>query len=224
MKKGKMIKRVLPLLCATLLLLGSSVTVFAHEITYCGQSFDFPYSLSQVVSAIERYNRVDLSQYDIRYFVIIQEGTTEPLQVTVYVSNKPIIKRISVINDEVCHYIYTEGHCGTAYYKACDGIFEFAGSNATSSGPGSGGLKSVVGTSEDLIDCILYSNQNIYDENNVLFFQQPLPVVLKAIQTAQLPEVIQGQVKTILPIAVGCLALVIGSIVLLSRLRNFLAG
>ena len=57
-------------------------------------------------------------------------------------------------------------------------------------------------------------------DGKVVFRKAEVPVVVAA---RVLPEKIAGTVKTITVVAVGCLALLIGSIVLLPKLRRFLA-
>lgn len=64
---------------------------------------------------------------------------------------------------------------------------------------------------------VVYSDHNIFYDDGTLFFQVPL---------ARLAVPLQGEImkhlKVILPVGVGCLALLIGSVVLLPRLRRSL--
>lgn len=65
---------------------------------------------------------------------------------------------------------------------------------------------------------VLYSNHDILYEGSDKVFFHPLLVA----QARVLPEVVMKHLKVILPVGVGCLALLTGSVVLLPRLRRFL--
>lgn len=65
---------------------------------------------------------------------------------------------------------------------------------------------------------VLYSNHDIlYEGSDEVFFRP-----LLAAQARVLPGVVMKHLKVILPVGVGCLALLIGSVVLLPRLRRSL--
>lgn len=66
------------------------------------------------------------------------------------------------------------------------------------------------------------SSQDLYDSSGTLVFRKTeVPVVVAA---RVLPEKVGAEVKVILTIAIGGLALLIGSITLLPKLKKFLVG
>ena len=168
----KMFKRFLPLLCAALLIIGSSMTVFASE--------EYPYP-------------EELSSY--KYQLTFLYSTT-PFSIG---SDVPI----TVIRSDEGADRETFCFHGQYFYGALHDKVTTSYSNL-------------------IINDIhyVYSNHDIIDQNNKLVFQKPLePIATLAVPVGQ---TVQSQVVKILPAAVGCLALLIGSIVLLPRLRSFL--
>lgn len=177
MEKGKKIKKWLPLLCATLLLLGSCMTV-------CATSMPMP--------------------DDDRYCYCVKTtkiGSTTPYRVYYMRTKSVYIDDFVATSSDVYYSEYVDGVWGNLKHFT----------------PSSYAGITISGDTE-----ILYSNHDIlYLNSDEIFFQQPpFPIAEMAIP---LTAEIQKQTGIILPIAVGCLALVIGSIMLLPRLRNFLA-
>lgn len=68
-----------------------------------------------------------------------------------------------------------------------------------------------------LTGLIVYSDHNICYRDGTIFFRVPLARLAVPLQAE-----IMKHLKVILPVGVGCLALLIGSVVLLPRLRRFL--
>ncbi len=66
------------------------------------------------------------------------------------------------------------------------------------------------------------STQNLYNSSGTLVFQRT--EVPTAVVARILPETVEAEVKKILVVAVGCLALVVGSMVLLPKLKLYLRG
>ena len=69
-------------------------------------------------------------------------------------------------------------------------------------------------------DEFLFSNYDILNKDGSVFFYTEVIPVAKVAE--QLPEVVRKQTEIILPIVIGGLALLIGSLTLLPKLRNFL--
>lgn len=225
-KKRKRLKKILPFICATLLLLGSSVTVFAAyetEIPYSNYSISM---LKQI--AIDSGLVDDMSDY--KYMTVLYSDSD---MIFVYITSEPLYtvtatdsssSRLILDSELSVSYCISIGHDWVYNESTYKEYIDDSGYSFLMHCTTSFFTVATRSTDDDLRNYILYSNYDICTSDGSLFFQQPLPVVPKAIQAAQLPEVIQKQITIILPIAVGCLALVIGSIVLLPRLRNFLAG
>lgn len=68
---------------------------------------------------------------------------------------------------------------------------------------------------------LIYSTDDIYCTDGSVFFRVPVDPIMSV---QELPEKIIAQIKIILSIAIGGLALLIGSIVLLPKLKKFLVG
>ncbi len=68
---------------------------------------------------------------------------------------------------------------------------------------------------------VYYANEDIAYDGTVFFQRTEVPA---AVVARILPETVEAEVKKILAVAVGCLALVIGSMVLLPRLKLYLKG
>lgn len=201
----KVFKRYLPLLCAALLIIGSSMTVFASTVVH------LPSGITE--KANELWNGTD---YDYIIFKT-EEGY-----------------KFCAISLENCFY-YSNGGI---YINADKYITATSTDGAVWSGlsgwSSSGGCHMVTSLNVDYTvitsscDIVKFSNSGNYyrsteyiKENSTgIFFQRPpVPVAELAVP---LTAKIQNQVGKILPVAVGCLALLIGSIVLLPRLRIFL--
>lgn len=143
---------------------------------------------------------------DLGYVVILQR-VDYPDNYTILTSDAPCTARqYSPKNLQLCFFNSTKYHEWS--YVSSTGVFTDYG------------LK----TSSDYViqhlgsfSSVSYSSHDIYYGDGSLFFRSPLArlaVPLKA-------EVLK-QTKIILPVGVGCLALLIGSVVLLPRLRRSL--
>lgn len=187
MKKGKIIKRFIPLLCATLLLLGSCLTV-------CASSYVLPSSLFNnwvIVDLGESY----LERYSVRYMLITSDNAI------VYDADT---EQVTVVNSD---------SLVTKFYSSATLDFSSVSSSA---------LYKSVATNDDYSPTILHANNNVcygtsHGATDEVFFWLPI-----ALLSTPLTEVVQNQTATILPIAVGCLALLIGSTILVKKLRIFL--
>lgn len=182
----KKLKRILPFLCATLLLFGSSMTVFA-------QYDDYPYP----------------SDYSsLGYDVIVY---CDEFGMRLYSFKVPIFVALS--DDQLV--LYDDG--GVKMYDNLGQVY-LDTSNDTIDGYTSSYVFSPYGSKYK----ILYSSFDIkYFNSDVVFFKAPpTPIIKKSVETLQ--PMIQKQAKTITTIAICCLALVIGLLVLPTKLRRFL--
>lgn len=170
----KVFKRYLPLLCAALLIIGSSMTVFAS-------SLEFPSDYDP------KYNYVVIKDSS-KYYFVASTGNF-------YVNKTDG----ALLIDSGSNKFYTSSDMTNwKFSHASDNTTVYSGSKFE----------------------VCYSKKNIYYNDDTPFFPQPrVPVAKMAVP---LGEMVQKQVGKILPVAVGCLALLIGSIVLLPRLRIFL--
>lgn len=211
MKKGKIIKRIIPLLCATLLLLGSCVTVCAEELTVKGTTFEYTYNMSQLVNIINERTEIDLTEYDVKYQMLMYGWSESPLVVTAYISTEPFCKRMNKEYQQV----YTKGYCGYIDFIIGENG-EISVSHVYATTPQH---NNILNRLNDLSQCIYYVNEDIIDESGDVFFQRPRMLAELAIP---LTEAVQNQSTVIVPIAVGCLALLIGLTILAKKLRIFL--
>lgn len=170
----KRLKYIIPFMLATLLLLGSCMTVCA--------------AASAPVPTDDNY---------CYYVEVAKVGENTPCRIY-YMQTKSLYNGSSVfVADSV-------------YYADCvDGVWSDTLSYFKS--PSRVGI-----TSSDTE--VLFSNHDILYEGSDEVFFRPLLVTLARV----LPGVVLKKMEVILPIAVFCLALLIGSIVLLPRLKIFL--
>lgn len=198
MKKIKVLKRVIPMLCATLLLLGSSITVFASSNVFHLPTDD----ITSYAGFEDGYDYVITSEDDGYHMYVIPSGGY-----FCYSNFSPCYGYLTCISDACIRYTSSDG------------------SSWTLKGPTyfTGGLTLVESNYEVIASNVdVYVRNSSYEYNNFdeIFFQRPpIPIVELAIP---LTATIQNQTAKILPIAVGCLALLIGSITLLPRLKMFL--
>lgn len=186
----KMFKRFLPLLCAVLLIIGSSMTVLAA-------SYVLPTNLPDGSNwVILQADDSTYEQYGCRYYLFYCKG------------------RIGYDKSTSQFFLLTSA-----------GNYASETTDFTKCKNTGGGYSSIASPSDHTFKLIA-SNSNIYigsykslSVTDEVFYKAPLIVVKSA---EALTGTVQAQTKMILPVAVGCLALLIGSIVLLPRLRIFL--
>lgn len=194
MKKKNRFIRWLPFIFTTLLLLGSSMTVFATTVYHIPSDLD-----------VDNYNYLICKDNNDTYYCYAIEkkygfygfSNTDG---NYYCTDSKFITKWST-NDMT--------NWGNGSYS---GISSSINKNIFVSS--SDGQYAVVSN----IDVKETDSQG--NENGKIFFQRP-PVPISEL-AIPLTATVQTQTKIIIPIAVCCLALLIGSIVLLPRLRLFL--
>lgn len=214
MKKEKIIKWFISLLCTTLLILGSCITVCAKEsISVAGETFNYTYNVSQLVDIIKSQRNVDVSGLNPKYQVLMYNWSTNPLSIKAYISIKPFYKNI---DSEGYQQLCTDGLCGEVSFTVENGVI----TPIASAGMIHAEHRNLISRDGDLQKIIYYTNYDIVDkEDNSIFFQRPLQLVELAIP---LTGAVQEQTEIILPIVAGCLALLVGLTILAKKLRIFL--
>lgn len=190
MKKKNRFIRWLPFICATLLLLGSSMTVFAATVYHIPSDLD-----------VENYNYIICTDGDKYYcYAVLNNysfyGYSNGIDNCYKTNSKSLIKWVT--ND-------MSDWGDTTTVRTSSGMLTFVNSNG----------QFAVASNVDILEI---SESGI--ETGKIFFQRP-PVPIAEL-AMPLTVTVQTQTKIIVPIAVCCLALLIGSIVLLPRLRLFL--
>lgn len=203
------VKKWLPLLCAVVMVLGSSMTVFASVTTTTNHTVDYGYStiddIKNVdVSALSKLCRLQgsmsSSEEDYTHLLVIDSTTHYDL----YLSSTPYVYSITG------GYVYNSGgsYVHLYYYTAeqCDKGESVGVPNKCS-----------YTFQSAMTDKIYVFNETVYNTEGNVFFQIPLVTMAKV-----LPEMIATQAVPVVMIAICCLALVIGSTVLVPRLRRYL--
>ncbi len=227
MKKEKIIKRFIPLLCATLLLLGSSMTAFA---------FTYPsyYTQDDLYNIyVKGGGDMDRDSFDnsCKDYLVVR-GKNNGVYNLVLLFNFGFDDTKYVYYDEdekVIDMEYTERY--RLYTETgTDGRFYYGGYYFLWDYYGYGCRKLNVESTFDVI----YSTTPIkYENSNRIFFQMPpnqtAPGItvtpggtITPVQVEALTGTVQEQVTVIVPIAVGCLALLVGLTILAKKLRIFL--
>ena len=207
MKKKNRFVRWLPFICATLLLLGSSMSVFAATVYHLPSDI---VDKSEKVFGSSDYNYLIYRNEDNYYIVVIPSyavfyhDTSYQFDLW-YNSSEYMIASSS----DGSNWNELEGYAGGAPQKA-----NTYNSNSSK----------IVTSNVDVYTISAnasYKETSWIKENSTgVFFQRPpVPIAELAIP---LTATVQKQTGIILPIAVCCLALLIGSIVLLPRLKIFL--
>lgn len=181
MKKKNRYIRLLPFICATLLLLGSCMTV-------CASTFKFP------------------TEYQNGNYVVIQQN-----------GKYFFCETDGIIYRDLNGYLMCKVSDATYTYSyVSDNMTDWKLNNQTFGRCFSTSQYTIIKSNVNIYTAVDINDTLVKDDEH-LFFPQPL-----ARLAIPLTAEIQKQTGIILPIAVCCLALLIGSIVLLPRLRLFL--
>ncbi len=159
--------------------------------------------LTVCASSLPDYSQVDTSKYDSEY----------PYYFFVYYKSTDVIK--AVFSDQPLMFSYN-----SLYSIRWEGNVSGVIVNTSNYGVSWGRPNSLMqfGFTVDEASTI-YTNYDIknFDNTKVVFFRPPL-----AVAAVPLKAEVLKQMKIILPVGVGCLALLTGSVVLLPRLRRSL--
>ena len=203
-KKVKRFKRILPFICATLLLLGSCMTVCASATVY-----HLPTGITDKVDEVfgsSEFNYIIFKSDSEYHFYAI------PIESCFYYYS-PYVRTnannfITAVSSDGSTWDDLSGWYGSGGYRS---IYEYSDIEIVTSS----------------VDIYTFSNPSmsyrttsyIAENSTAIFFQRPpVPIVELAIS---LTKTVQKQTATILPIVVGCLALLIGSLILVPKLKIF---
>lgn len=226
MKKEKIIKRFIPLFCATLLLLGSSMTAFAFTYpSYYTQ--DDLYNLYKKGGGEHEREVFDEIYKD---YIVFQKKATGEYMVA-------ILFQYGFDSNDACFYSETTN----AITLQCTEVYSIKAEIGTDGRFYYGGyyfLKDSHGCSSRIYDIddynvICSTNAIKHFMSEQIFFQMPpnqtAPGItvtpggaITPVQVEALTGTVQQQMTVIVPIAVGCLALLVGLTILAKKLRIFL--
>lgn len=184
----KKVKKILPILCACVLVFGSCLTVSAAEST-------------EIVENTVFVLPTDLPTVDGYDYKIVVKGTSKYF---LSMSKKPFVYVPSV--DEVRSTDSFRAYELTNDEWVCTATNAASGNRVVSS---------------DFFSNIVYSSHDIYNNTGELFFQKP--VELLTLKAVSLVPMVRKQMKMIVPVAVSCLALLVGLVVLRKKLPIFLS-
>lgn len=156
---------------------------------------------------------VDLDGYSLR----LPESVNNSDYIILYQTSGmyylvPDVSKVVIQDNGGSALIYNDSK---TYYSFYNGASDWTCKSGVSYSNGSTWFGSIVSMS-------YYCERDFYDVDDNLVFRRVVVSPIRAVK--HLPAVILPQIQTILPIAIGGLALLIGSITLLPKLKKFLVG
>lgn len=192
-----MYKKLLALFCAFLLLLSSSITVFADGY---GTTYDLLSESEMLSIASSIDSSLALSKYDtLQYFVVYTTDSSDSdYQYTIAASSQPFVATSDMSVSSYGTVVVLK-----VYSLSTDSRYKYNGRYYTLSKADSSLTHSIASTSNGII--YLYSSHDIYYDSGQVFYRAPaVPVLPKIAQTLPLVGVTE-QVKIIAPIIIVCL-------------------
>ena len=193
----KHIKRFLPMMLAIVLVFGCCITASAAEPIYDMSIHKDNYSHINIDSYLEEYP----------YYICFTQGG----YIHYYFSIVPF----------VCSYSDSPRYL---YNQNADGCFYLRLNKSGTINQSSFDKYNIVGSfsSGDYSSVLIYGNHDIYSGDTLVFLTPPMPQIPIVQAAAGLPVIDQQQIQEITIIAVSCLVLLMGLLILRKKLPTFL--